>query len=82
LARVVERFICLRSSGVYGEVRHQGYVFAYKARREIAMQLLTEVLSPGSRILRDGSTPARSAPAPAWPTQCSRRRREIPLQPH
>ncbi len=36
---------------VYGEITNRGYAFAYDNRRKQTLRLLTEVLSPGSRIL-------------------------------
>jgi 2-polyprenyl-3-methyl-5-hydroxy-6-metoxy-1,4-benzoquinol methylase len=36
---------------VYGEITNRGYAYAYDARRQQALRLLTEVLVPGARIL-------------------------------
>ena len=38
-------------SEIYGEISHHGYAYAYENRRRKTLQLLTEVLSPGARIL-------------------------------
>ena len=38
-------------SEIYGEISHYGYAYAYENRRQASLQLLTEVLSPGARIL-------------------------------
>jgi 2-polyprenyl-3-methyl-5-hydroxy-6-metoxy-1,4-benzoquinol methylase len=38
-------------SEVYGEISHHGYAYAYDNRRRKTLRLLTEVLSPGARIL-------------------------------
>jgi 2-polyprenyl-3-methyl-5-hydroxy-6-metoxy-1,4-benzoquinol methylase len=36
---------------VYGEIIHRGYTYAYDNRRKQTINLLTEVLAPGARIL-------------------------------
>jgi 2-polyprenyl-6-hydroxyphenyl methylase/3-demethylubiquinone-9 3-methyltransferase len=36
---------------VYGEISNRGYAYAYDNRRRQTLQLITEVLAPGSRIL-------------------------------
>ena len=36
---------------VFGEVSHYGYAYAYKNRRKMTLQLLSEVLPTGARIL-------------------------------
>jgi len=36
---------------VYGQITHRGYAYAYDNRRRQAIRLLTEVLTPGARIL-------------------------------
>ena len=36
---------------VYGEISNRGYAYAYQNRRRRTLQLLTEVLEPGARIL-------------------------------
>jgi 2-polyprenyl-3-methyl-5-hydroxy-6-metoxy-1,4-benzoquinol methylase len=36
---------------VYGEITNRGYVYAYENRRKRTMELVTDVLSPGARIL-------------------------------
>jgi 2-polyprenyl-6-hydroxyphenyl methylase/3-demethylubiquinone-9 3-methyltransferase len=38
-------------SEIYGKITHHGYAYAYENRRRETLQLLTEVLSPGGRIL-------------------------------
>jgi 2-polyprenyl-6-hydroxyphenyl methylase/3-demethylubiquinone-9 3-methyltransferase len=38
-------------SEIYGEISHYGYAYAYDNRRKATLQLLTEVLSPGARVL-------------------------------
>jgi 2-polyprenyl-6-hydroxyphenyl methylase/3-demethylubiquinone-9 3-methyltransferase len=38
-------------SEIYGEISHHGYAYAYANRRRETLQLLTEVLAPGARIL-------------------------------
>jgi 2-polyprenyl-6-hydroxyphenyl methylase/3-demethylubiquinone-9 3-methyltransferase len=38
-------------SEIYGEISHYGYAYAYENRRRETLRLLTEVLSPGARIL-------------------------------
>src|SRR4051812_3790475 len=38
-------------SEIYGEISHYGYAYAYDNRRRETLRLLTEVLSPGARIL-------------------------------
>jgi 2-polyprenyl-3-methyl-5-hydroxy-6-metoxy-1,4-benzoquinol methylase len=38
-------------SEIYGEISHHGYAYAYENRRRETLRLLTEVLSPGARIL-------------------------------
>lgn len=38
-------------SEVYGEISHYGYAYAYENRRRETLRLITEVLSPGARIL-------------------------------
>ena len=38
-------------SEIYGEISHHGYAYAYDNRRRETLRLLTEVLSPGARIL-------------------------------
>jgi len=38
-------------SEIYGEISHHGYAYAYENRRRETMRLLTEVLTPGARIL-------------------------------
>jgi 2-polyprenyl-6-hydroxyphenyl methylase/3-demethylubiquinone-9 3-methyltransferase len=38
-------------SEIYGEISHHGYAYAYENRRRETLQLLTEVLEPGARIL-------------------------------
>jgi 2-polyprenyl-6-hydroxyphenyl methylase/3-demethylubiquinone-9 3-methyltransferase len=38
-------------SEIYGEISHYGYAYAYENRRQETLRLLTEVLSPGARIL-------------------------------
>jgi 2-polyprenyl-3-methyl-5-hydroxy-6-metoxy-1,4-benzoquinol methylase len=38
-------------SEIYGEISHYGYAYAYENRRRETLQLLTEVLSPGARVL-------------------------------
>src|ERR1039457_1607843 len=36
---------------VYGEISNRGYAYAYDNRRKQTLRLLTEVLTPGARIL-------------------------------
>jgi 2-polyprenyl-6-hydroxyphenyl methylase/3-demethylubiquinone-9 3-methyltransferase len=36
---------------VYGEITNRGYAYAYDNRRKCTLRLLTEVLTPGARIL-------------------------------
>src|SRR5438132_10084299 len=36
---------------VYGDIVNRGYAYAYENRRQETVRLLTEVLSPGARIL-------------------------------
>ncbi|NJK63603.1 MAG: methyltransferase domain-containing protein [Synechococcaceae cyanobacterium SM2_3_1] len=36
---------------IYGEIKNPGYTYAYSRRRQFTLDLLTEVLEPGSRIL-------------------------------
>ena len=36
---------------VFGEISHYGYAYAYENRRKITLQLLSEVLPSGARIL-------------------------------
>jgi 2-polyprenyl-6-hydroxyphenyl methylase/3-demethylubiquinone-9 3-methyltransferase len=36
---------------IYGEIKSRGYAYAYAARRQQTLLLLTEVLPPGARIL-------------------------------
>ncbi len=38
-------------SEIYGNISHRGYAYAYENRRRETLRLLTEVLSPGARIL-------------------------------
>jgi 2-polyprenyl-6-hydroxyphenyl methylase/3-demethylubiquinone-9 3-methyltransferase len=38
-------------SEIYGEISHYGYAYAYENRRRETLRLLTEVLSPGARVL-------------------------------
>jgi 2-polyprenyl-6-hydroxyphenyl methylase/3-demethylubiquinone-9 3-methyltransferase len=38
-------------SEIYGQITHHGYAYAYENRHRETLQLLTEVLSPGARIL-------------------------------
>jgi 2-polyprenyl-3-methyl-5-hydroxy-6-metoxy-1,4-benzoquinol methylase len=38
-------------SEIYGEISHHGYAYAYDNRRRETLRLLTEVLSPGARVL-------------------------------
>jgi 2-polyprenyl-6-hydroxyphenyl methylase/3-demethylubiquinone-9 3-methyltransferase len=38
-------------SEIYGEISHHGYAYAYENRRRETLRLLTEVLSPGARVL-------------------------------
>lgn len=38
-------------SEIYGEISHHGYAYAYQNRRRETLQLLTEVLPPGARVL-------------------------------
>src|ERR1051325_622938 len=38
-------------SEIYGEISHHGYAYAYENRRRETLRVLTEVLSPGARIL-------------------------------
>ena len=38
-------------SEIYGEISHHGYAYAYENRRRETLRLLTEVLTPGARIL-------------------------------
>jgi 2-polyprenyl-3-methyl-5-hydroxy-6-metoxy-1,4-benzoquinol methylase len=38
-------------SEIYGEISHYGYAYAYENRRRETLRLLSEVLSPGARIL-------------------------------
>ena len=38
-------------SEIYGEISHHGYAYAYENRRRETLGLLTELLSPGARIL-------------------------------
>jgi 2-polyprenyl-6-hydroxyphenyl methylase/3-demethylubiquinone-9 3-methyltransferase len=38
-------------SEMYGEISHHGYAYAYENRRRETLRLLTEVLSPGARVL-------------------------------
>jgi 2-polyprenyl-3-methyl-5-hydroxy-6-metoxy-1,4-benzoquinol methylase len=42
---------CYDQSEIYGDVSHYGYAYAYENRRRETLRLLTEVLSPGARIL-------------------------------
>jgi hypothetical protein len=39
---------------MYGEVSHRGYAYAYQSRRRTTLDLLSSVLSPGTRILDVG----------------------------
>jgi 2-polyprenyl-3-methyl-5-hydroxy-6-metoxy-1,4-benzoquinol methylase len=36
---------------IYGEITHYGYAYAYENRRRETLRLLSEVLSPGARVL-------------------------------
>jgi 2-polyprenyl-3-methyl-5-hydroxy-6-metoxy-1,4-benzoquinol methylase len=38
-------------SEIYGEISHYGYAYAYDNRRRETLRLLSEVLSPGARVL-------------------------------
>jgi 2-polyprenyl-3-methyl-5-hydroxy-6-metoxy-1,4-benzoquinol methylase len=38
-------------SEIYGNISHYGYAYAYDDRRRETLRLLTEVLSPGARVL-------------------------------
>jgi 2-polyprenyl-6-hydroxyphenyl methylase/3-demethylubiquinone-9 3-methyltransferase len=38
-------------SEIYGEISNYGYAYGYQNRRDKTLQLLTEVLAPGARIL-------------------------------
>ena len=38
-------------SEIYGQISHHGYAYAYDNRRRETLRLLTEVLSPGARVL-------------------------------
>jgi 2-polyprenyl-3-methyl-5-hydroxy-6-metoxy-1,4-benzoquinol methylase len=38
-------------SEIYGEISDHGYAYAYDSRRRETLRLLTEVLSPGARVL-------------------------------
>ncbi len=38
-------------SEIYGKISHHGYAYAYDSRRRETLRLLTEVLSPGARVL-------------------------------
>jgi 2-polyprenyl-6-hydroxyphenyl methylase/3-demethylubiquinone-9 3-methyltransferase len=38
-------------SEIYGQISHYGYAYAYDNRRRETLRLLTEVLSPGARVL-------------------------------
>jgi 2-polyprenyl-3-methyl-5-hydroxy-6-metoxy-1,4-benzoquinol methylase len=45
-----ESYFCDRSE-IYGQISHHGYAYAYENRRRETLRLLTDVLSPGARIL-------------------------------
>ncbi len=36
---------------IYGQITHKGYAYAYASRRKQTIRLLTNVLSPGARVL-------------------------------